>query len=120
MCANCKLPAAEYTVLLHHTVAVRKELTHMSSRYSQLTPPGQRAVLPPIYCSYLPSFLCFSIDSVRLQSMHILTSSHGTGRTADVIRVGVADSTFFFWKIMIVCSCFPCSQHRMLGELKKY
>ena len=89
MCANCKLPAAEYTVLLHHTVAVREELTHMSSRYSQLTPPGQHAVLPPIYCSYLSSFLCFSIDSLRLQSMHILTSSHGTGRTAVVIRVGL-------------------------------
>jgi hypothetical protein len=60
------------------------------SRYSQVTLPAQRAVLPPIYCSHLQLFLYFSIDSLRLQSNHILTSSHGTDRTADVIHMGIA------------------------------
>ena len=40
-------------------------------------------------CSFLPSFLCFSINSLPLQSMSILTSSHGTDRTAKVIHVGL-------------------------------
>jgi hypothetical protein len=61
----------------------------MSSRYSQLTLPGQPAALPSIYCSYLPSFLSFSIDSLWLQSMHLLTSSQRTDRTADVIHMGL-------------------------------
>jgi hypothetical protein len=81
--------AAQYRVLLHRPVAVREELLHMSSWYIQKTLPDQQAVLPPIYCSYLPSFLCFSIVSLRLQSMRILTSSHGTDRTTDVIHMGL-------------------------------
>jgi len=68
----------------------------MSSRYSQLKLPGQQAVLPPIYCSYLPPFLCVSIDSVWLQSMCILTSSHGTDRTADVIHMGITVNTEYW------------------------
>ena len=61
----------------------------LCSRYSQLTLPGQRAVLPPIYCSYLPSFLCFNIDTLRLQSMRILKSSPGTDRATDVMHMGI-------------------------------
>ena len=89
MCANGNLRAAKHRLLQHHPVAIREDLPRVSSRYSQITLPGQRAVLPHIECGYLPSFLCFSIDSVRLQSMHILISSHGIDRTADVIHVGL-------------------------------
>jgi len=85
MCAKGKLHAAKYRVLLHHPVAVREELQRVSSRYSQLKLPGQQTVLPTIHCSYLPSFLCFSIDSVRLQSI----STRGNNRTADVIGIGL-------------------------------
>jgi len=58
MCANGKLHAAKYRALLHRPVAVREELTRVNWRCSQLKLPTQQAVLPPIYCSYLPSFLC--------------------------------------------------------------
>ena len=92
----------------------------MSSPYSQLTLPGQQAVLPPVYCSHLQSFLCFSIDSLRLQSMHILTSSHGTDRTADVVHmglnshgVGMADSMSVFWKRL-----FAVATHAGNTEMK--
>ena len=119
MCANGKPCAAEYRVLLHIPVAVREELPPMSSRYSQPTLPGHQAVLPSTYRSYLPSFLCFSIDSLRLQSIYILTFSHGTDRAADFIHmglmrygVGMADSTSVFGK-MIVWSCCSCWQHRI-------
>ena len=75
-------------------VAVREEFTRVSSRHCQLTLPGQRALVPPIYCSYLPSFLWYSIDSLRLLSMRILTYSNVTDRTADVIHIGL---TFTKW-----------------------
>ena len=81
--------AAKYWLLQHRPVAIREDLPRVSSQYSQITLPGQRAVLPHIDCGYLPSFLCFSIDSVRLQSMNIQVSSHGTDRTADVIHMGL-------------------------------
>jgi len=85
-CANGKLRAGKYRTQLHRSVAVREQLARLNSRYSQLTLPGQQAVLPPFYCGYLRYF---SIDSVQLQSTHILTSSHGTDGTADVIHTGI-------------------------------
>jgi hypothetical protein len=58
MCANGKLHSGKYRVLPHRPVAVREELRRVNWRCSQLKLPGQQTVLPPIYCTYLQSFLC--------------------------------------------------------------
>jgi hypothetical protein len=71
-----------------------------------------------IYCSYLLPFLCFSIDNLRLQLMHIVTSSDGTDRTADVIHVGLT-VTEWGWltaRLFVGKSLFGVASHTVSTE----